>query len=237
MAGKKTELEGAPVKEKAPRRGASKPPKSLVLSGVPRVNLLPLSEVERRATRTLLKRWVIGVLATAVVAFGIVGAANWLRAVADSELAAEQNRTVELNARLAEFADVSRALAERGDLASYRTVAAGNDVGWRAFVRTLLAAVPAESELRDFNVLVGANPAEGVDPATSVGLIGRLTLATTDARDAARMVAKLRELEITLAADTGSLSSAGEDGYTYTVDVVVNQAPYSGRFADEAGAR
>ena len=236
MARRKPNVEKAPVEEKAPRRGPKPAKRGVILSGVPRVNLLPLSEVERRATRTLLKGWVIGALATAVIASGIVGAANWMRAVADSELAAEEDRTLELNTRLAEFSDVSRALAERGDLASYRTVAAGNDVGWREFLRTLLAAVPADSELRDFNLTVGANPAEGADPATAVGVIGRLTLATTDARDVARMVAKLRELDITLAADTGSLSSAGEDGYTYTVDVVVNQGPYSGRFADEAGA-
>ena len=85
--------------------------------------------------------------------------------------------------------------------------------------------------------MAGANPSDGADPVSSIGLIGRLTLATDDPQDLARMVRTLRGLDVVLAADAGSLSSEGEDGYTFTVDLVINRAPYSGRFSGEAGAR
>lgn len=241
MARRKAVREDAqpqPSKVTPAREPKAKPVKSgLVLSGVPRVNLLPPSELERRATLSLLKRWVIAVLATAVVVSGVVIAANGVRAVASLELAAEHNRTLTLNAELASFADVSRALAEQAELTTYRGNAMGNDIEWRDFFKTLTSAVPDESDIRDFTLVAGANPVEGADPAIAIGLIGRLTLATTDPQDVARMVKQLRELGVTLAADTGSLSTAGEDGYTYTVEFVVNQTPYSGRLTSEAGPR
>ena len=101
-----------PEKKARPVKGG------LVLSGVPRVNLLPLSELERRATRSLLKQWAIGGLVTAAVVTGLVVGANAVRTVASLELAAEQARTIDLNGELAGFSEVSRALGERTELPS-----------------------------------------------------------------------------------------------------------------------
>lgn len=235
--------EKASRKEKAARSEQAGPAKvrpvrgGLVLSGVPRVNLLPPSELERRATVSLVRRWVVGVLATAVMVSGAVVGVNALRAAAQLELVLEQARTVDLNNELSGFTHVSRALAEQSELTTYRSAAVGNDLEWRGFVQTLLGAVPKGSQVRDFNLVTGANPAEGSDRTSSIGLIGRLTLATEDTRDVARMVENLRDLDIELSADAGSLSSAGEEGYTYTVEFVVNQTVYSGRFTTGAGAR
>ena len=242
-AAKAADKQKAPRKEKVERPDKGAPDKvrpvrgGLVLSGVPRINLLPPSELERRATVSLVRRWAVGVLATGVLVTGGIVAVNGLRAAAQLELVLEQARTVDLNAELGGYSHVSRALAEQTELTAYRSAAVGNDLEWRAFTKTLLSAIPKGSELRDFTLVAGPNPAEGVAQVSSIGLIGRLTLATEDARDVARMVESLRALDIELSADAGSLSTAGEDGYTYTVEFVVNQTVYSGRFTTGAGAR
>lgn len=239
MARRKAEGEAGsgPAPDK-PRPEKTRPVKGgLVLSGVPRVNLLPLSELERRATRSLLKRWAVGGLVTAAVVTGLVVGANAVRAVASIELAAEQARTTELNAELAGFSEVSRALAERSELTAYRGAALASDVEWRPLMSTLLAAVPNDSEVTGFSLVGGASPVESQDPATSIGLIGSLTLTTDDARDVARMVESLRALEPGLAAEAGPVTAIEDGGFNYTVYVVLSQAVYSGRFAGEAGVR
>ena len=220
-----------PEKKARPVKGG------LVLSGVPRVNLLPLSELERRATRILIRRWAIGGLVTAAVVTGLVVGANAVRTVASLELAAEQARTIDLNGELAGFSEVSRALGERTELILYRGAALASDVEWRPLVSTLLAAVPADSEVTGFTLVAGATPAEDADPATSIGLIGTLTLSTDDARDVARMVENLRALESGLAAEAGPVTAVEDGGMDYTVQFVLSQAVYSGRFAGEAGVR
>lgn len=205
----------------------------LILAGVPRVNLLPSSELERRASVSLGKRWLVGLLATAVVVTSVVAGAHWMRTAAVAELITEQDRTLALNAELAGFAEVSQVLGEDVALTKLRSEAMGNDTDWRRFFATLLDAVPAGAELRDFNLVGGANPVEGGDPSTAIGLIGRLTLASGDPQDLVRFVQRLRALDLTLSADAGSLSSAEEDGYLFVVEFVLDQSNYSGDFSKE----
>lgn len=225
-------------KQKADKATRPRPQKGgLVLAGIPRVNLLPPSELERRATVALGKRWLLGLLATAAVVSSVVAGAYWVRTTATTELLAEQGRTMTLNTELAGFADVSRSIAEQGALVTFRTDAMGNDTEWRRLFKDLLGALPRGADLRDFNLVSGANPVAEADPAKAIGVIGRLTVFSKDARDLDRLVDNLRDLDIALSADAGSLTSTDGDGYTFLVEFVINQAHYSGDFAAEGGAR
>ena len=146
-----TQAQADPTREAAPRQPKAKPAKSsYVLSGVPRVNLMPTSELERRATVSLVRRWLLGLLATAAVISAVVAGTNWMRAAATAELIAEQDRTVSLNSELASYATVSQTLAEQAELTAYRTAAMGNDIEWRSFFKTLVAAVPDGSAIQSF---------------------------------------------------------------------------------------
>ncbi len=209
----------------------------LVLSGVPRVNLLPPSEVQRRAAGALVRRWAAGLVATAVVVSGLVATAYWERSIADRELAAEQARTMDLNVELAGLSHVSQAFAERTTLTALRADAMGTDIEWRPLLTDLAGSLPKGAQLTGFDLTVGANPVADSDPATGIGVIGRLTVRTDDPADQNRMIDKLRSSEIALAADAGALTSAGEEGFTFVVEFVLDQTHYSGDHLPEAGAR
>jgi len=209
----------------------------LVLAGVPRVNLLPASELRRRADGVLARRWVAGLLATAVAVSGLVAAAYWERTVAAQQLSAEQARTLDLNGELAGLAHVSQAFAERTTLTTLRGEAMGTDTRWRPLFADLTGTLPKGAELTGFDLITGLNPAPEIDPGIGIGLIGRLTVRTDNPADQNRMVDKLRSLDITLAADAGTLSSEGEDGFSFVVEFVLNQTHYSGDHLSEAGIR
>ena len=224
---------------KAPEAKAKRKPKGsgLVIGGVPRVNLLPAGEVHRRAAGALVRRWVAGLLATAVVISGLVAAAYWERSIASQLLAAEQARTLNLNGELAGLSHVSRAFAERTTLTTLRTQAMGTDIRWRPLFADLAGTLPKGAELTGFDLITGINPMAEVDAQVGIGVIGRLTVYTDDPADQNRMVDRLRALDATLAADAGALTSAGEDGFSFVVELVLDQTHYSGDHVAEAGAR
>ncbi len=209
----------------------------LVLGGVPRVNLLPASELQRRAAGALVRRWAAGLVATALVVSGLVVAAYWGRGLAEQQLAAEQARTMGLNVELASLSHVSQALTERTALSGLRTAAMGNDIEWRALFADLTRALPRGAKLTGFELTTGANPGAGTDPVAGIGALGRLTVTTADPADQNRMVDDLRALDVALAADAGSLTAADDGEYTFVVEFVINQTHYSGDHLLQAGVR
>lgn len=226
-----------PKPEAAPRPRPKAKGSGLVLGGVPRVNLLPTSELQRRAAGALIRRWAAGMAATALVVSGLVAAAYWGRGLAEQQLAAEQARTTDLNVELGSLSHVSRALTEQNTLSDLRTKAMGNDIEWRALFSELTGALPKGAELTGFDLVTGANPTPDPDPTTGIGVLGQLIVTTTDPSDQNRMVDRLRALDISLAADAGVLSAAEGDTYTFVVEIVIDQTHYSGRHLPEAGAR
>lgn len=209
----------------------------MVIAGVPRVNLLPASEIQRRAAGALVQRWAVGLLATAVAVAGLVAAAHWERGIAARQLAAEQARTLALNGELAGLAHVSQAFTERTALTSLRAEAVGNDLAWRALFSDLTSVIPRGAELIGFDLITGANPWVDGDPAAAIGVVGRLTIRSKDPADQNRMIDRLRALDITLAADAGSLSSDRAEGFTFIVELVLNQTHYTGKHLVEEGTR
>jgi hypothetical protein len=232
------ETKSEPKAKKSEPKAKRKPKGSgLVIGGVPRVNLLPTSEVHRRAAGALVRRWVAALMATAVVVSGLVAAAYWERSLADRQLAAEQARTLQLNGELAGLAHVNRAFAERTTLTTLRAEAMGTDIDWRATFADLSRSVPSGAELTGFEVITGINPVADAEPGTGIGLIGRLTVSTDDPADQNRMVDTLRSLDITLSADAGALTAEGKEGFSFVVEFVLDQTHYSGKHLPEAGAR
>lgn len=209
----------------------------LVLAGVPRVNLLPPSELQRRAAGALARRWVAGLAATALVVSGLVGAAYWQRSIAAEQLAAEQARTMELNGDLAGLSHISKALTTRAKLTDLRTQAMGNDLEWRALFSEFARALPTGAKLTGFELLTGANPVADVEPAAGIGVIGRIIVNTSDPADQNRMIDSLRGLDPVLAADAGSLTAAVDNRFDFVVEIVVDQTHYSGDHLSEGGVR
>ena len=233
---KRTKPEAEP--KPAPKAKGRAKGSGLVLAGVPRVNLLPPSEVQRRAAGALVRRWVAGLVATALVVSGLVAAAYWQRSIAAQQLVAEQARSMELNSELAGLSHVSRALATRAELTGLRARAMGNDLEWRKLFADLVGTLPTGATLTGFELITGANPVADAEPSSEIGMIGRLTVHTDDPADQNRMVDQLRALAITLAADAGSLTSVGDDkSFEFLVEVIVDQTHYSGDYLSNEGPR
>ncbi|MEA5119513.1 MAG: hypothetical protein VB036_18110 [Propionicimonas sp.] len=208
----------------------------LVLSGTPRVNLLPPQIIERRLQAALTRRWLAGLVASLVAVGAVVGGAQFLRAGAEASLLAEQDRTLQLTTELAGYVDVTTALSNSAALAKYRAEAMGSDLEWQSLSATLQKQLPAGVVLSIAELTPGANPVDTSPGVRAVGLTARLTLDSSDPIDQDKVVDKLRKLDFTIDADAGTLEATPDEGlgYRMVVTFVADQTIYSGKFAKEA---
>ena len=144
---------------------------AFALAGVPRVNLMPPLEIERRKRGSLVRVWAWVVVAAMLVAALVVAGAFALKFVADQALVAEQAETTVLLSELASLSPVSSAIATEAELTDFRADAMGADFAWAPVVATVAGALPGDVRLTGFDFTAGGIP-QTDDPRTEVGLTG-----------------------------------------------------------------
>jgi len=205
---------------------------TLVVAGIPRVNLMPRAELERRDRLRLTRRWSIAAVAALAVAMLIVGGAAGLSVAANSRLASEEARGIELAAAAAEYSDVNAAITRRTQLREFRSQAMSNDLAWAPLVTEVLRALPEGVSIVEFGVTPGAAPTQAA-PEDQVGAEASFTFTGLTAADQATTVDALSQLRSVAAADATTLLTAGEAGYRFNIDVLFNQTIYTGDFTRE----
>jgi hypothetical protein len=213
----------------------SQPAASII---VPRVNLLPRAESQRRERDVLARRWGIGLLAViAVVALASAGIV-WLKWSAEQRLVADQLRSSELLTELASLSDVSRAVSLRTDLEGFRADAMVSDVSWTTLFSDLSAALPVGVAVTGFDLTAGAAPT-AEDTEAEIALGGTLELRSSTPIDIAPTVRSLRELPGVALMDplevTSELVGGGDQRiYIYRLRAAFDQTLYTGAYAEEA---
>lgn len=204
-------------------------------SPLPRVDLMPRAETERRRRGALLRRWLGALVAATIVACLLIGGGVAFRAIAEQRLHAAQAHTNTLLTELSSLSEVSAALATQRDLQAYRTEAMAGDLDWAPALRLIDSALPDDVLLIGFDLAAGGVP-EGTDPALEVGLLGTITLRSPTPIEIVEVARTLRGLEGISDADGREVrvEPPVEDEpatYSYILTVTFDQSIYSGAFA------
>ena len=222
---------------------------ALALAGVPRVNLLPRVEIERRARNALAVSWLWALLGAAVIVALVAAGAFWLQWSASQRLEAEQARTTKLVSDLGGLSDVAAQVNAEAQLKSFLATSMGYDIEWGRTVSSLAGALPGGVSLTGFDLTAGGTPkaapakADAVktdaaaDAASSaVGLTGTLTFGGPSPVEIAPVIRSIRAIPGVLDADgTQVTRTDGTDGgYTYQLTITFDQSVYSGAFAKAA---
>ncbi len=205
---------------------------SATVRGIPRINLMPRPEVQRREREVLIRRWMWGVVAAVLVALLIIGGAFALRWAAEQRLAAEQAESDALLLELAALSDVSQALTVEQELTVFRSEAMGADFSWAPVVGSIDAVLPASAALVGYDFVSGGVP-QGADPSLEVGLDGSITVASPDAIDIVATIRAVRGIPGVIAADGESITSSSvvEGSFAYLLTVTFDQSIYTGEYA------
>lgn len=205
---------------------------ALTIGAAPRVNLLPRTEIDRRARGALLRRWGFGLAAALLVVLLVAAGAFWLQASAAMRLAVENARTNALLTEVAALQPVRDKLTLESELTGYSTQAMGTDLTWATVSATAERALPDDVVLAGFNLTPASLPI-GDDPALEPGVAGTLTLTSPSAVDIVPYVRELRTLPGVMATQTdGWAVESDSEGYKYTIRIVIDQSVYTGAFAE-----
>lgn len=199
--------------------------------GVPRVNLMPRAEIDRRERSILIRRWLRGVVAALAVVVLLTGAAFWLQTTAAVRLALENARTNDLLSQVAALAPVSAKLGLVTELEDFRAQAMGADLEWSRLTSLAERALPDGVTLTGFTLAAGPL-AVGEDPTMEVGASGDLTLESASPLETGPFIRSIRGLEGVLQAD-GREVTAETGVYTYLIGIDYDQTAYTGDFAAE----
>ncbi len=204
--------------------------------GVPRVNLMPRSEVARRERDKLVRLWVWIVFGAIIVAFVIIAGAFTFKFLADQRLAAEQARTNALLAEIASLSEVSQALATESELTGFRSDAMADDLAWTPLVAKVTGVLPSGTKLLGYDLTVGGAP-QSDDPTLESGAVGTVSIDSPTPLDIVAIIRSLRGVDGVLYADGQSVMSSeiSEGRYAYVLDVQFDQTVYSNRYVTEAG--
>jgi hypothetical protein len=212
-------------------------PAATLLAGVPRVNLMPRAELDRRERAIAVRRWgwgVVGALAVVVVASGAAFAVNWF---AKQDLAAAQSRTTTVSGQLAALSDVSTAIATRADLEGFRSQAMGADIDYLKTLTGLGSVLPDGVGITGFDLISGGIPVTGSDPKAQQGLVGTITLESANPVEIVPVIRSFRKVPGVIAADGHDVTSKDTTGaggpYTYTVTISFDQTVYTGKYAKD----
>ncbi|MRH30192.1 hypothetical protein GH740_12870 [Microbacterium sp. SYP-A9085] len=200
---------------------------------VPRVNLLPRSETERRDRLVLVRWWLIGVVMAVVLVVLVSAGAYVINVFASQRLAAENARTTDLTTQLSGLSDVSKLQGVQRDLEAYRTEAMGADIAWVPVFDALGGLVPKDADITGWDFVTGALPAAD---AAAAGVTGTLMFTSTRPVDIVETVRGIRAAEGVIDADgaemTGASAADGNDAlYTYKITVELDQTVYTGLYA------
>jgi hypothetical protein len=211
---------------------------TLPLGALPRVDLLPASEMRRRDVRARIRTWIWVAIASALVAVLAVGAALAVNMGAALRLGSEQARTLQIMTGIGGLSDVSTALSTRTELQALRGEAMSGDLDWQEAIDTIAAVLPPGVSIAEYAFEAGGAASADTDAdadagAAAVGVTGTVTLRSTAPLDFVAVTRDLRARESVQEADVDDFSST--DGvYSYRLHVTLDQSVYTRAYgADE----
>lgn len=228
-----TAPEGAPEQKKAMRK---QPAVKIPLSPEPSVQLLPAYIRDRAVVRSRIRTGVLLVVLGVVVAAALFAAGTLRATQAQLALQAANERTTDLLAQQARYAEAVRIDALVRQIESLQQESTATEVDWSQLVTTLISKVPEGGYITTVTAFGVASweqmPLIGSTELPQIATIS-LGLNTLSVQDATAYSRSLTDLD-GFASVSISKVGVGIDGRVSTsLTLTLTTGAESGRFADE----
>jgi hypothetical protein len=208
---------------------------ALHLGGLPRVDLLPPSEMRRREVRTRIRLWAWVAFVALAISIAAVGGAVAFHMSAALSLSAEQARTQQILTGIAGLSEVSAARSVRTELSRTQEEAMAGDLDWTPVLAVVGARLPADVVVQDYVLEAGPIPLEGVAAADATGATGTVTVASPNPISHVELTRALRDVATVRTIEVEELAREDDDPvYEYRMRLVVDQTFYTGAFTADA---
>ncbi len=198
---------------------------------LPRVNLMPRSEIDRREKKSIIRRWVGGIVAALILVAVISAGTFWMQMTATFRLGAETARTQTLLSNLAGLSDVRATVDLQAELTAFRRDAMATDLEWSGLVAAVNGVLPPGVVVSGFRLSPGGMPL-GDDPAAEIGAGGSVFLTSATPQEIVPLVRAVRPIAGIIEAD-GWQQTSEQGVYEYELRIVFDQSVYTGAYAVE----
>lgn len=218
---------------------------TLQIGGVPRADLLPSAARDAIRRRPIVRRLVLGIIGLALVVLLAVAGATVFSFAAQAQLQAERDRSDALLAQQLEFAEAGAIDAALKEASASRRGVTSQEIDWEALLAEVRATLPAgvllvsvDGELTAIES-VGPASAEAGGETTEPEPLRQDSVASIRINATSPTVpdveAWLADLETVtgfagIAPPTSVVGSEGAS-YTVTIEFLLNEEAYLGRFA------
>jgi hypothetical protein len=205
----------------------------VVLSGVPRVHLLPQEFVEARTAGVVRKRLIVGIIAAAVLVGAGAAAATYQLGVANSALAAEQARTALLGVETAKYGPVTTIQTQVGAITVAQPIASTGEILWGPYMAKVQATLPAGTGITAFTAKLADSAVVGTVPKPMEAPHIAVLSLTADSPQASvsDWLDNLAKLPGFVSATPGNVVRVAETGrYTVNVDLLLDKDVLSLQF-------
>lgn len=220
---------------------------TLQLGAVPRADLLPASAREAIRRRPIVRRLIVGVILLALVVIVAVAGATVFSIFAQAQLQAERDRSELLLAQQLEFAEARAIDAALTEATNSRLAVTSVEIDWESLLAEIRSTLPAGVLLVsvDGTITDGDAPnsaGEGGDQGGEPEPLRQDSVASISISATSPTVpdveAWLADLETVsgFAGIAPPTSVVGSDGasYTVTIEFLLNEEAFLGRYAPEA---
>lgn len=212
----------------------------LVIGGTPRVNLLP-PEVKARHNARIIRRRLTVTLAGVVVVVGAgVAGAWWEASGSQAALKAAQDRTTELLAGQAQFAEVRHVQEAVETAIVAQRVGASTEIDWKAYLDRIRAVLPVDVIITSAGIDSAsplapyAQPTVPLQPARVATVT--LVLSSPGLPAVPEWLEALKSLPGYADATPSSITLSETGAYDVHLTLHVSEGAYSNRFTPSAAA-
>ncbi|HEV7948798.1 MAG TPA: hypothetical protein VGP24_03430, partial [Glaciihabitans sp.] len=186
--------------------------------------------------KILHRRLAITLLAVIVVVAGGVGAATWFAIDSQAKLLTAQNRTAELLAEQATYAEVRQVQSSIDVVTSARQVGTATEVDWEQYLADIRGVLPTNVTIDTVTVDSAAPFTLYVQPTVPLQLerVATITLGLTSPAlpTVPAWLEGLRTLPGYADATPGSITRTDTGDYQVIVTLNINADAYANRFSD-----
>lgn len=210
----------------------------LVLSGEPRVTLLPPEVLQHRKAKVARKNLAIGVIGLLFVVLTGTAGATMMAIQAQTLLAAEQLHTNELLAEQGQYSDARTVQAQVELIKAAQRVGASTEIDWRSYLSAVQATLPTSVSIESVTA-DSATPILAYEQATAPLQGPRVAMVSFSATsavlpDVPTWLTGLTSLPGFADALPGSVTFDEATGlYTVGITMHINEAAFAERFVQE----
>lgn len=220
---------------------------TLTLGGTPRADLLPAATRDAIRRRPIVRRLVAGVIVLAIVALVAVAGATVLSLLAQAQLQAERDRSERLLAQQLEFAEARAIDAALTEANNSRLAVTSAEIDWESLLGEIRSTLPAGVLLVSVDGVITAGDAPSADDQANGNdsepeplrqdSVASISISATSPT-VPDVEAWLADLETVtgfagIAPPTSVVGSEGAS-YTVTIEFLLNQEAFLGRYAAES---